>query len=229
MSWVARLFGNKNAGVAEGNAPTDDPKYRARRNKNAKGAKKAVLKNMEQPLSETLKKEKRSDRLAHSSSKVTARKRKKRKGRFKQLGAGLATLIILFGIFQLFKPYQGTMLFGICKVFLEQQVQFPDTLRLSVVQEFQESARLWYSQIDAFGAYRMEPMECFYKADARSGAIIDYVTVGRRQLDPDIVARFNASIPVILQNPPDLTLPTGFPDSLSELRFDSGMFRKKLF
>jgi len=116
MSWVARLFGNKDAGKETAAAgATDDPKYTARRKK----------------------------------------------------------------IYLLFKPFQGSMLFGICKVFLEQQVQFPHTLRLSVAQEFQQSARIWYSHVDAFGAYRLEPMECFYIPDEVTGAKFEYVTVGR--------------------------------------------------
>lgn len=235
MSWVARLFGNKDAGkTADDQTPLDDPKYQARRKKNAKGARKDVLDNMEAPLSEKIKREKpepsRAAKIASApSSKVGQRKRKQRMTLFKKLGVVVAALILSYGIYLLFKPFQGTMKFGICKVFLEQQVQFPQTLRLSVVREFAQSARIWYSHVDAFGAYRLEPMECFYKADERYGAVIDYVTIGRRQLDPDIIERFNASIPVIVQNPPDLTLPTGFPDTLTDLKFEEGMFRKRLF
>ena len=232
MSWVARLFGNKNAGTANqsagGGAP-DDPQYQERRNKNQKRARKDVLSNMEQPLSEKIKSEKPKLAKQNPTSKVAAKKRKKRVGIFKKIGIAIMALIVGYGILLLFKPYQGTMLYGICKVFLEQQAQFPHTLRLSVVQEFQQSARIWYSQVDAFGAYRLEPMECFYIPDEVTGAKLEYVTVGRRQLDPDIIERFNRSIPVILQNPPDLTLPTGFPDTLNDLKFDTGMFRKKLF
>ena len=230
MSWVARLFGNKDAGKETAAAgATDDPKYTARRKKNQKAAKKDVLNNMEQPLSEKIKNETPKVVRHKSNSKVAARKRKKRVGHFKKVGIAIMALILGYGIYLLFKPFQGSMLFGICKVFLEQQVQFPHTLRLSVAQEFQQSARIWYSHVDAFGAYRLEPMECFYIPDEVTGAKFEYVTVGRRQLDPDIIERFNRSIPVILQNPPDLTLPQGFPDTLNALKFDTGMFTKKIF
>ena len=107
------------------------------------------------------------------------------------------------------------MAFGICKVFLELNVRYPNTLRINTVEEIGTFVRIWYTQTDSFGEYRMEPIQCYYKPDEKLGFILDKVTVRRREVDPEKVNRFNKTIPIILQYPPDLTLPTPLPDSLN--------------
>jgi|GEM_PF-861877 len=231
MSWVARLFGNKKGAdmaAAEKHAAQKQARARKARSQNKTRAKKDVLENLEKPLAEKIDAEIAPKNHITEDSAVAAKKRDKRKISLKRGMYLVAILIVGYGINLLFKPFQGDMKFGICRVFLEQQLNFPDTLRLSTVQDFGESVRIWYSHIDAFGAYRLEPLECFFRADENYGAALEYVTIGRREVDPDKVARFNKSIPAIFAYPPDLTLPTGFPDTLNDLKFDASMFRKPL-
>ena len=129
----------------------------------------------------------------------------------------------------LFIPYKGTMAFGICKVFLELNVQYPSTIEVSNVEEFATSVRVWYSHSDSFGEFRMEPIQCYFKADEELGFILDKVTVRRREIDPELVNKFNQSLAVVLQNPPDLTLPPPPDDSLKNLHIDINRIFKPIF
>ena len=145
-------------------------------------------------------------------------------------GVILGVIALLgYGIYLLFVPYKGTMAFGICKVFLELNTQYPQTLRLSTVEELGMSVRIWYTQTDSFGEYRLEPLQCYFKPDDTYGFILDKVTLSRREVDPLLVSEFNKSIPTILAHPPDLTLPIPLPDSLQDLQIDTNLFRKQIF
>lgn len=166
---------------------------------------------------------------AISRSKVKEKKDSLKKRRLK-FGVILSVIALLgYGIYFLFIPYQGTMAFGICKVFLELNTQYPKTMRLSTVEELGMSVRIWYTQIDSFGEYRLEPLQCYFKPDDTSGFILDKVTLNRREVDPLLVSEFNKSIPTILAYPPDLTLPVPLPDSLQDLQIDTNLFRKQIF
>src|SRR5690606_3871696 len=101
--------------------------------------------------------------LARSS--VSQKKTLARKKYFKLGGGGVAVVLLIFFIKFLFTPYNGSMAYGVCKVFLELTVQYPDHLYVSTVEEFDSSVRIWYTQLDSFGAYRMEPIQCYFRAD----------------------------------------------------------------
>ncbi len=166
---------------------------------------------------------------ALSQSKIKSKKDAKRKTRIKQ--GGLLAFLAFLGYaiyFLFFATYQGTMAFGVCKVFLELNVRFPQHLRLSTVEEFETSVRIWYTQLDSFGEYRLEPMQCYFRADEELGFVLDKVTVRRRQVDPDRVASFNKTLPVILANPPDLTYPIPISDNLRNMHIDITPFLKPI-
>ena len=165
---------------------------------------------------------------AIEKSKVKAEKSKLMKLRLKVGGAIGGVVVVGALIFMLFLPAQGTMAFGLCKIFIELNSQYPQTIRLSTVEEVGLSVRIWFTQVDSFGEYRLEPMQCYFKQDDKLGFILDKVTINRREIDPEIIARFNTSIPVILQNPPDLSLPNALPDSLDSLQFQFEKFRKPI-
>lgn len=160
-----------------------------------------------------------------SQSNVQGEKKKLRKKQMKQGGGALIVLLLIYGIHLGLKPFEGTMAYGICKVFLELNVRYPNTLRISTVEEMGASVRIWYTQTDSFGAYRMEPIQCYYKADEKLGFILDKITIRRKELDPEIIDRFNAILPVIFANPPDLIYPAPLADSLEGLQFETDSFR----
>ncbi|MCC7304999.1 MAG: hypothetical protein IT558_01930 [Alphaproteobacteria bacterium] len=165
---------------------------------------------------------------AVARSSIKERRDRRRKLRIK-IGLGTAGFCLLaYGIYLLLVPFQGSMAFGLCKVFLEMNVRFPQTLRLSTVEEFDTSVRIWYTQVDSFGEYRMEPIQCYFKEDPQFGYIMDKVTVNRRAVDGKTVEKFNKILPVIFAVPPDLSLPSELPDSLQDLIIETDRFRRKI-
>ncbi len=141
---------------------------------------------------------------------------------------GCAALLIWL-LYYLFAPFQATMAYGICKVFMERQVSYPNTVRVSQVEEFESSVRIWYAQINSFGEYRLDQIQCYYKQDPVTGSALDKITINRREVDPAQVAAFNKTLPAILANPPDLIIPAPLPDSLEDLTVETDKFRKRLF
>jgi hypothetical protein len=47
-------------------------------------------------------------------------------------------------------------------------------------------------------------------------------------VDQERVADFNQTIPMLLKNPPDLTIPPPLPDTLKNLRFEVNKFIKPI-
>jgi hypothetical protein len=156
-------------------------------------------------------------------------KRDAQRKKFMKRGAILGVIALLgYGIYLLFVPYKGGAAFGLCKVFLESQVRYPTTLKLSGVEFIGESMRIWFSDIDAFGDYKLRPIQCYFKNDENLGLILDRITIDRREIDPLKVTAFNRIIPVVLQNMPDLTYPAPLPDSLADLQIDATRFMKPI-
>ena len=171
---------------------------------------------------------------ALAAGKLGERKKLKRKKQIKMAGIGAGVLFLFWAGSYLFSPYQADLRFGICKTYLETSVRFPKYLRLSTVEDVIKSnveiypVRIWYTQLDAFGEYRMENIQCEFKYDETAGTIIDKILINRREVDQDRVAKFNTTIPIIASNPPDLTYPAPLPDSLRDLQINADQFRFQL-
>ena len=162
---------------------------------------------------------------AMATGKMGEQKKAARKKQFKMgLYGGLAALVA-WGGFYLFKPFEAGVTFGICKTYLETNVQFPQYLRLSSIEEFESYIRIWYTQLDAFGEYRMENIECHFAYDDQRGSYVEKIMIDRREEDPAKVEKFNTVLPVVLASPMDLTRPQKLPDSLGDLQLDADAFR----
>ncbi|MFP4313782.1 MAG: hypothetical protein ACLFR0_05585 [Alphaproteobacteria bacterium] len=168
------------------------------------------------------------DRKERPLSPLAQKKKALRKKRLKQAVILFFIALIGYGIWFLFKPFKQGMNYGICKVFAELQVPYPYTIYYSEVIEFSDSVRIWFSYLDSFGDYRLVPIQCYFAPHERYGFGVSQVTIGRREIDPDVVERFNASIPAIVSNPPDLIYPTPLPNDPADLQFDFDRFRKQI-
>ncbi|MCE7886469.1 MAG: hypothetical protein DYH13_03075 [Alphaproteobacteria bacterium PRO2] len=165
---------------------------------------------------------------AIAQSSVQEKKRAQRKAKF-YFAIGLGVIALLsYSVHWLMKPYQGGLAFGICKVFLEGVTRYPDHLRLSTVEEFETSVRIWYTQVDSFGEYRMEPIQCYYKNDPERGTLVEKITINRREVDPRLVDNFNRALPSISAFPINMDIPAPLPDSLQDLQIDTQKFRKPI-
>ena len=165
---------------------------------------------------------------ALAKSKLAAAEKAKRKKMFKWgsilIGGGLFIWLVKF----LFTPFTAGMTYGVCKTFLELNVRFPQELRISTVDDLGQSVRIWYTQVDAFGEYRMESIHCYFRSDEKMGAAVSKITINRREVDPEKIDRFNNILPVVLANPGDLTIPYPLPDSLGNLQINTDAFRFQL-
>lgn len=162
-------------------------------------------------------------------SPLAEKKKQKRKKKFKQ-----AVIIFIVGLFGyagwwLLKPFQESMEYGICKIFAELTLTYPDTVYYSEVVRFQGSIRVWYSYTDSFGEFRLEPIQCYFGAHEKFGMGLTRVTMGRREVDPAIVERFNNALPALFAYPPDLIYPTPLPNDPASLQFNTDRFRKSIF
>lgn len=162
-------------------------------------------------------------------SALADKKKKERRKKRIRLAQGAGLLLFCYVAYLLFIPHKGGLNFGACKVFLELYVRYPDTLNLSTVEDFGDSYRIWFTEVDAFGQYKLEQMQCYYRPDDNTGFALKRVTVDRRDVDQKVVEDFNRSIPVITKFPPDLTLPLPIPDSLQDIQIDTDKFRRKIF
>ncbi len=149
--------------------------------------------------------------------------------RYIKIGLSIVFIALMIWAYNyLFGRYSAKMTFGICRTYLELNVQFPQDLRLSTVEDFGSYVRIWYSQLDAFGEFRMEQIQCHFKNREGGGTIVEKILINRREVDPDKIKSFNKIIPVIIQSPVDLTMPYPLADSLEDLQIDTDSFRFQL-
>lgn len=170
--------------------------------------------------------------LTKTEKQITQKKALSKKKIKKRAMYGAAALLVFFIIQWLFTPFQGGMKYGICKTFLELTVAYPQTIELSTVDENLKentSVRIWFTHIDPFGEYRLEPIECIFRPDPQIGAALDKVFIGKIAVDKAKIEAFNVSIPGLLSHPPNLDLPTELPDSLGNLQIDPMSLRPKFF
>lgn len=158
----------------------------------------------------------------------------RRKKRVKHMGYATVGLIAFYFFAQwLVTPFQGGLPYGVCKTFLELQVRYPHTLQLSTVDESLKdgmAVRIHYAHIDSFGEYRLDQMDCTFQPDETMGAKLESVFINRlHEVDPEKVAAFNAAIPGLVANPPNLDLPTEIPDTIEHMQINNRLFQTKLF
>lgn len=185
--------------------------------KEKKRAKKALRRELAMDAAEKVK-----------ASPLAQKKKAARKKRMKKLIMYGIILLLGYGVWLLFKPFKKGMNYGICKVFIELQVPYPYTLYYSEAIDFADYIRVWFSYLDSFGDYTLTKAECYFGPHEKYGFGLTRATIGKREIDPEVVEKFNSSIPAIVTNPPDLTYPTPLPNDPKDLQFDFDAFRKKI-
>lgn len=134
------------------------------------------------------------------------------RGRVFAAGFTIFLLILIVLIMFSCGPRQGTMLYGICKTYLEQSTPYPETLVPTNVEQYATATRIYFTSIDPFGQYKLEYIECTYKADAQNNLVVDKILINRREEDAEKVKLFNNSLSAIVESEPDLSLPEPYPD-----------------
>lgn len=175
--------------------------------------------------------ESRADQEIHEAVKDSVFQKQalmKRRRMFKGGLWFLGFIVSAWLIYFLFKPFTAGPTFGVCRVFLELSVQYPDTLKLSTVEEISDYIRIWYTNVDAFGSYRMENIKCTFVADDVIGFRLKEVSINRVEIDPAKIEAFNKILPVVLNSGVDLTYPRPLYDALGNIDIQTYLFRKQI-
>lgn len=138
-------------------------------------------------------------------------------------------LLFSYALYFLFKPYQASAEFGICRTLLELVIPYPESLYVSEVDVLSENRglRIWYTHTDAFGEFRMERFICRLGQDPQTGRLaISKLTLNKVDMDPEQVEYLSNSLIYFEENPLILNYPTQLPDSLADLHFEFDTFRR---
>lgn len=142
-------------------------------------------------------------------------------------GGGTALLLTIgWWLFAGSGPQHGSVFYAVCRNFLELNVTYPDTLRITEVIEHGTYVRIWFTQTDAFGQYRLEPIQCHFEPDDEYGWMLERITIRRRDVDQDKVEAFKKIVPILYNNPPPMVIPPPPADKLQHIRYNFNPFWK---
>lgn len=126
---------------------------------------------------------------------------------------GMALLILILTIYSC-QPKDGSMAFGICSTFLELQTPYPHTLNYTDIEGSRTAVRIYFTNIDPFGEFKQEMIECTFGPDEAMGMKLTQVTRNRRPVDAALVRKFNITLPTIMASDPYLVLPPDWKNPL---------------
>lgn len=138
-----------------------------------------------------------------------------------KLGSVLAAIVLLFGfLWYGSQPLKGPAYVGLCRAFVELQLNYPETMRLMQYEYFDRGHRLFYTYTDPFGEYRSSMAECKFSVTPYGSLIADSIKIDRRDVDLKKREEFNKTIPIIMAYGPNMIVPFPPKGSLEELKID---------
>ncbi len=164
------------------------------------------------------------------AQKLKTQKKKQKKKLIIRGSILSVVLLISYGFYWLMKPFMAYADYGICKSFIELTVSYPETIEVNELSyTLDGSMRLWYTQTDAFGEFRMESFVCSFEYDeAGQVSKVTNIKMGKINMSADKVEHLNSALPYFHANP--LILPWPYvTDSLSNVIFDFESLRKIKF
>lgn len=87
----------------------------------------------------------------------------------KRVGIAFGIMFFIFLVMKACEPAKGSILYGVCGSFLEQQIEFPETIEKNYVEQYSAGVRIYYSHIDGFGQYLTEFIECSFENVPQKG------------------------------------------------------------
>lgn len=151
----------------------------------------------------------------------------KKKGIF--YAAGGAVLLLLVLMVYSCQPKQGSMAFGICSIFLELNTPYPETLDYTALEGSRTAVRIYFTNIDPFGEYKLEMIECTFGKDEKMGMKLTEIKRNRRPVDAAEVQKFNALLPTIIASDPYRVAPPRWENPLVPELSTKRIEAKKLF
>jgi hypothetical protein len=141
------------------------------------------------------------------------------------LGATVGLLLLTLLVMKACEPRKGSILYGVCSAFLETQLLYPELLEQNYVEQYSSGVRIYYTQVDGFGQYLNEFIECTYAQNEQEGLFLAAVifntikpktkktTIANKgrlyRVEQKHIDHFNKSgvIQAVIASEPDLTLP----------------------
>tara|TARA_R110001592_G_scaffold3525_13_gene19939 strand:- start:145 stop:723 length:579 start_codon:yes stop_codon:yes gene_type:complete len=162
------------------------------------------------------------------ADKLKAQKKQARKKTIKR--TILFSVLALFSwcVWFLFKPFQASAEYGICRTMLELTVPYPYSIYVSEVKNKRDGAlEMWYTHTDGFGEYRMESFTCRMRINPETNTTeLTEIKMHKVTMDPQKLANLNNAMPYFVATPLILNYPAALPDSIGDLQFDFNKFRR---
>lgn len=137
------------------------------------------------------------------------------------VGGGLFCFLIMIIIMV---SGQGSMQYGICRVYVELHELYPREITYLSVDDG-NPVKIFYKKIDPFGVDSVNSIECQFKKDSNGQLLYELSKVDINERfrvyeaeKPENIKRFNVGIPAILDNPPNLDLPNFSQDNILEYK-----------
>ena len=138
-----------------------------------------------------------------------------KKRSWKKWAAGLFTIFAILFYWWGVQPivYNGTILFGLCRTYIELNTQYPERLEFVDLRERGAQVYVEYVTEDTFGQNIPEEGICTFKRGPNQEVLLDTFRLRRglsnRSYSFPIeeqarIERFNPSIPAIIADPPPL-------------------------
>jgi hypothetical protein len=123
-------------------------------------------------------------------------------------------LIFLIIAFMWFFPYYGTIKYGICRTYIELNEPYPQSIQFvdAYEESYSNSVTISYKKIDSFGLEALNEMVCVFEMKEDGAILLKSVDINGKkrkypQEDPELVRKFNNTIPAIRAYPPSLIMP----------------------
>lgn len=172
----------------------------------------------QKPVRRSVLKDIALDKILEEEAKKPSDKPKKKDLEAKVVKYGfIGGLVLILGMMVYScQPAKGSMAYAICSTFLELNTPYPHTLRYVSLEESRTAARIYYTNIDPFGEYKLEMIECKFGPDQQMGMRITEIMRNRKAVDADIVNAFNKTLPTIMASDPYRIAPPEWKNQLLE-------------
>ena len=149
-----------------------------------------------------------------SFNKTANAPKKTKKFTWKKGVAIFVGVFFLLIVLLYFFPYYGTMKYGICRTYVELNEPYPQSIQFvdAVDDQYYNSVTISYKKIDPFGLEALNEIVCLFDAQEDGTFRLKSVDINGRkrkypQEDPEMIKKFNETIPAINAYPPSLIMP----------------------
>ncbi len=163
------------------------------------------------------------------ADKLKEQKKLKKKKTIKRTALSLLGLFVIYIVWWGLKPFKSSAEYGICRTFLELSIPYPHTLNVGEIKILRDGGmRLWYSYIDAFGEYRGENFTCYLQPDPEKPGKVKLTEIKFRKINMNAtqIASLNNALIYFEENPLIMNWPVPLPNNLSDLHFETDLFRR---